>query len=156
MSEVTDAGNSPENWFSDKKSSFNAVSFEMSGTGPEKRLRLRLRTRSSVSEASEAIDPVSSRFSRTSRVTRFPTQETPVHLHGSVVEFHEKSFPVESAADLKFRRASKSELEEEERKQQRRSRERSKCWLKKDDFSILTPTNLQTRQEIERVSRRER
>lgn len=112
MSEVTDAGNSPENWFSDKKSSFSAVSFERSGTGPEKRLRLRLRTRSSVREASEAIDPVSSRFSRTRRVTRFPTQDTPVHLHGSVVEFHDESFPVESAADLKFRRASKSELEE--------------------------------------------
>lgn len=138
MREVTDGGNSPENLFSDKKSSLSAARFERSGTGPEKRLRLRLRTRSSVSEASEAIDPVSSRLSRTSRVTRFPTQETPVHLHGSVVEFHEKSLPVESAADLKFRRASESELEEEERKKQRRSRERSK-----DRFSIVVPTNLQ-------------
>lgn len=118
MSEVTDAGNSPENWFSDKKSSFSAVSFERSGTGPERRFRLRLRTRSSVSEASGSIDPLSSRFSRTSRETRFPTQKTPVHLHGSVVEFHELSFPVESAEDLKLRRASKSKLEEEERKQE--------------------------------------
>lgn len=61
---------------------------------------------------------------------------------------------MESAADLKFRRASKSELEEEEsRQQRRRSRERSKCWLEKNRFSIVAPTNLQN---IERVSRRER
>lgn len=116
-----DEGKSPENWLCDKKRSFKAVRFERFGIGPERWLCLRLRTLSEVSEASCSIDPVSSMSSRTSLVTRLLTQETPVHLlQGSFVVFHELSFfPVESAVDLKFKRASKSDLEEEEEEERR-------------------------------------
>lgn len=76
---MIEMGKVPENWLCDKKRSFKAVRFERFGIGPERLLCLRLRTLSEVSEVSGEIDPVSSMFSRMSRVTRLRLQETPVH-----------------------------------------------------------------------------
>ena len=59
---------------------------------PLKRLRLRLRTRSSVREFRGWMEPPRSRPSRTRRETRFLRQETPSQVHGSVLEFHVVSF----------------------------------------------------------------
>ena len=54
-----------------------------------------------MSEVRGSKEPVRSRFSRTSRETRFWRQVTPLHVHRSVVEFHEVSWLALSEADLK-------------------------------------------------------
>lgn len=63
-------------------------------------------------EVNGSMEPWRSRFSRTSRDTRFLMQETPSQVHGSVVVFQVESFLDVSEAVLKDRRAWKSGLME--------------------------------------------
>ena len=80
---------------------------ERSGIGPERRFGLRLRTRSRIRAVSDSNEPWRSKSSRTSRETWSWRHETPVQVHGLVVEFQIVSLFDLSVHTLNAKRGSK-------------------------------------------------
>ena len=103
-----DIGNSPEKLSWERKRSLRAVRLERSGMGSERRFCLRLRTWSWVRAVSDSNEPWRLRSSRTSRETRSWRHETPVQLHGLLVEFQVVSFFALSVQAFNAKRGSKS------------------------------------------------
>ena len=100
--------NSPEKSLWERKRSLRAVRLERSGMGPERRFCLRLRTRSWVRAVGDSNEPWRSRSSRTSHETRSWRHETPVQVHGLVVEFEVVSLFALSIHASNAKRGSKS------------------------------------------------
>ena len=101
-----------------------------------------------MSEVRGPNEPLSSRFSKTSRETRFWKQVTPFQVQRSVVSFHEVSLLALSEADLKSINGCKSGFGMDLTKKNKRKKRR-KCKSKQLGFAIL-------RSARSRESKRER